>query len=447
MAIIKYAGFPADTDCMSIASSACRQPPGPDLPLDLETQPDKLATFGQLWQRYGDCYRVMAESRGADTWVVNDPGMIRRILVANHRNYTKGIGIERVRVLLGNGLMTSEGESWRRQRRQMQSGFHRPAVEACLPLFLDVAQRQAACWLQAARSGEAVNVTEAVSEAALQVILRALFSTDLVETTAQAFGLVSQHSKRDLRFAVKFRALGKLIQGIVDRRRNENDYPPDLLTHAIRAVDRSSGEHMSDRQIIDEMLTLVVAGHETTAASLNWVWYLLAVNQDSMQRVVDEAARLDMDRLDGDALDSLVYTRAVLQEALRLYPPGWLYTRRALEDDQLGSYTLPAGSDVFICSYLLHRHPAYWEDPDIFRPERFLGDGNIQRYAYLPFSAGPRHCIGETFANMEMLVHLVVIASRVAAETPDKQVIELDTGVNLRPRHSLWLNFRENRHA
>ena len=249
-------------------------------------------------------------------------------------------------------------------------------------------------------------MTEAVSEAALQVILRALFSVDLVDLPVKSFELVSRHSKRDLQFAVKFRALGKLIQGFVDRRREENDYPSDLLTHTLQAVDRSSGEGMSDRQIIDEMLTLIVAGHETTAASLNWVWYLLAVHPHSMQRVADEAGQLNLERLDSFALNSLTYTRAVLQEALRLYPPGWLYTRRALDDDQLGSYTLPAGSDVFICSYLLHRHPEYWEQAGVFSPDRFLGDANWQRYAYLPFSAGPRHCIGEEFANMEMLVHL-----------------------------------------
>jgi cytochrome P450 len=429
---------------MSTTSSAHRQPPGPDEPLDLEKQPDKLGTLGHFWRRYGDCYRVTAESREADTWVVNDPGMIRRILVANHRNYTKGIGIERIRVLLGNGLMTSEGDTWRRQRRQMQSGFHRSGVEACLPLFVDVAQQQADNWQRAARNSEAVNVTEAVSEAALQVILQALFSVDLVDLPAQSFELVSKHSKRDLQFAIEFRALGKLIQGFIDRRRMENDHPSDLLTHTLQAVDRSSGEGMSDRQVIDEMLTLIVAGHETTAASLNWVWYLLAVNPDSMQRVVDETRQLSLDSLDSITLESLAYTRAVLMEALRLYPPGWLYTRRALGDDQLGPYTLPAGSDVFICSYLLHRHPEYWEQPEVFDPNRFMGGADWHRYAYLPFSAGPRHCIGETFANMEMLVHLAVIASRVSPVIPGQQGIELDADVNLRPRHPLWLKFRMN---
>lgn len=447
MAATRRAGFQTNASFMSIPSSALHQPPGPDAPLDLEKQPDKLGTLTRLWRHYGDCYRVTSESRDADTWVVNDPEMIRRILVANHRNYTKGIGIERIRVLLGNGLMTSEGDTWRRQRRQMQSGFHRPGVEACLPLFLDVAQQQANNWLQAVRSNEAINVTEAVSEAALQVILQALFSVDLVDLPAESFELVSRHSKRDLQFAVEFRALGKLIQGFVDRRRRENDYPSDLLTHTLKAVDRSSGEGMSDRQIIDEMLTLIVAGHETTAASLNWAWYLLAVHPDSMQRVVDEVRQLNLDSLDGAALESLTYTRAVLQEALRLYPPGWLYTRRALGDDQMGSYVLPAGSDVFICSYLLHRHPEYWEQPEAFNPQRFMGDTNWQRYAYLPFSAGPRHCIGETFANMEMLVHLAVIASQVSPEVQESKVIELDADVNLRPRHPLWLKFRTSKHG
>ncbi|VAW77255.1 hypothetical protein MNBD_GAMMA13-115 [hydrothermal vent metagenome] len=420
------------------------QPPGPDVSLDLEKQTDKLGTLTSLWRQYGDCYRVTAESRDADTWVITDPDMIRRILVANHRNYTKGIGIERIQVLLGNGLMTSEGEHWRRQRRQMQPGFHRPRVEADLPLFVDAAQQLADSWQQAARANEAVNVTEAVSETALQVILRALFSTDLTHATAQSFEFITRHSERDMQFAVRFRALGKLIQGFVDQRRQTNDYPPDLLTHTLEAVDRSSGEAMSDRQIIDEVLTLIVAGHETTAASLNWVWYLLASHSESMQRVVGEAEQLTFGRLDSAALGSLTYTRAVLQEALRLYPPGWLYTRRALNDDQLGPYILPAGSDVFICSYLLHRHPDYWEQAESFNPERFLEVKNIQRYAYLPFSAGPRHCIGETFAHLEMLIHVAVIAAQVSPELLILPMLELDADVNLRPHQPLWLHFRLN---
>ena len=163
-----------------------------------------------------------------------------------------------------------------------------------------------------------------------------------------------------------------------------------------------------------------------------------------MQRVITEAGRLNPESLDSDAWNSLVYTRAVLQEALRLYPPGWLYTRRALDDDQLGPYKLPAGSDVFICSYLLHRHPAYWEQPEVFNPDRFIGDADRQRYTYLPFSAGPRHCIGETFANMEMLVHLSIIAARVSPELQDIPGVELEADVNLRPRYPLCLQFRMN---
>ena len=406
---------------MSIVNASDRLPPGPQSPLDLESGDDKLQRMPALWQRYGDCYRVRAASRPADTWVVTDPDAVRRVLVSNHRNYTKGVGIERVRVLLGNGLMASEGDQWRRQRRLLQSAFHRPAVEAFFPIYHQQATALADRWLQAAHAGQPVNVTEAVSETTLMAVLGALFSQDLdrvVEGDGRSpFQMVSEQRQRDLQFAVRFRALAGPIREIIAARRREQRFPADLLSHCLLARDRSSGEPMNDKQLIDEILTLIVAGHETTAASLNWVWYLLAAHPESFQQLSDAAQQVAADVVPGwDTLEKLQPVAQVIQEALRLYPPGWLYTRRSLRGDRLAGYELPAGTDVFICSWLLHRHPAYWDRPDEFRPARFSPEQQAQRhrYVYLPFSAGPRHCIGESFAMAEMMIHLAVLAARSA---------------------------------
>ena len=442
------ARFRYQPERMSSPSSESVPVPGPDTACDLDRQPDKLQRMRALWQRYGDCYRVPAESRAADTYVINHPDWVRRVLVSNHRNYTKGVGIERVRVLLGNGLMASEGERWRRQRRMLQAAFHKPRIVAFFPVYWDEAQRLAERWRLAAAAGETVNLSAAVSETTLRAVLRALFSEDLArfEQTqgGNPFHMVSAHSNRDLQFAVAFRALGKLVQALVDARRREQRFPDDLLSHCMQARDKSRGAPMSDRQLIDEVLTLIVAGHETTAASLGWLWYLLASHPAVYEQVAAEARRLAQGAPpDWAQLERLVWIPRAIREALRLYPPGWLYTRRALGEDRFGAYCIPPGADVFICAYLLHRHPRYWELPDAFRPQRFAPQHEAQRhpFAYVPFSAGPRHCIGESFAMAEMMIHLAVTAARVRPVPIGAAGVELETGVNLRPRQPLFLRF------
>ena len=433
---------------MSLLPPETALAPGPVAPCDLERLDDKLGRMQALWRQYGDCYRVPSVSRDADTYVINHPDWVRRVLVSNHRNYVKGVGIERVRVLLGNGLMTSEGERWRRQRRMLQPGFHKPRIAAFFDIWFRQAHALAGRWSLAAEHGAAVNVTSAVSETTLRAVLEALFSADLArieqEQGGDPFALVSDESKRDLQFAVKFRALGRLVQAVADARRRERRYPPDLLSHCLKARDKSSGAPMPDKQLIDEVLTLIVAGHETTAASLNWLWYLLASHPAVYQRVAAEARQAATAAApDWDQLQALYWIPRVIKEALRLYPPGWLYTRRALGEDRFGDYRIPAGADVFICAYLLHRHPRFWEEPEAFRPERFapVQEASRHRFAYLPFSAGPRHCVGESFAMAEMMIHLLVIAARLRPEPLAANGVELETEVNLRPRRALYLGF------
>ncbi len=422
--------------------------PGPAAACDLDRLDDKLGRMQALWRQYGDCYRVPSASRDADTYVINHPDWVRRVLVSNHRNYVKGVGIERVRVLLGNGLMTSEGERWRRQRRLLQPGFHKPRIAPFFGIWFRQAQVLTDRWRRAAQSGEAVNVTAAASETTLRAVLEALFSADLArieqEQGGNPFELVSDESKRDLQFAVKFRALGRLVQAVAERRRRERRFPPDLLSHCLEARDKSSGEPMPDKQLIDEVLTLIVAGHETTAASLNWLWHLLASHPAVYQRVAAEARQAATGTApDWEQLQALVWIPRVIKEALRLYPPGWLYTRRALGADRFGDYRIPAGADVFICTYLLHRHPQFWDEPEAFRPQRFAPEQEARRhrFVYIPFSAGPRHCVGESFAMAEMMIHLLVIAARLRPQPLAANGVELETEVNLRPRRPLYLTF------
>jgi cytochrome P450 len=205
----------------------------------------------------------------------------------------------------------------------------------------------------------------------------------------------------------------------------------------MEARDRESGQGMPDRQLVSEIMTLIVAGHETTASTLNWTWYLLSQNSEVEERLSRELNHLLGSELPelGD-LPKFTYTRQVMEEALRLYPPGWLMTRKALKDDQLGDYFVPAGTEIYISPYLIQRHPALWHAPDRFNPDRFGSDQSRDRHplTMLAFSAGPRKCIGDFFARIEMELHLIMIAKRLRLRYADARPAELDASVNLRSK-------------
>jgi cytochrome P450 len=203
------------------------------------------------------------------------------------------------------------------------------------------------------------------------------------------------------------------------------------------AGDQKTGEAMPDRQLVNEIRTLIVAGHETTASTLNWIWYLLSQHLEVEDKLSRELNHLIGNKFpDLDDLPKFTYTRQVIEEALRLYPSGWLLTRRALKDDQLGDYLVPAGTEVYISPYFIQRHPDLWRDPARFDPDRFAPDRSHERHplAMLPFSTGPRNCIGEFFARTEMQIHLMMIASRLRMRSVGKNSPELEAGVNLRSK-------------
>lgn len=431
---------------MDRLNTSASLPPGPAAGCDLEQVDDKLGTLLSLYQTYGDIYRLRSTPRAQDTYVINRPDWIRRVLVNRHRNYTKGAGIGRVRVLLGNGLMTSEGQCWQQQRRMMQPLFQKTAVETWLPVFQQQAALTREDFLRHAGSATPLNISTSMSELTLKVMLYALFSDDF-ETwnTGQGvnpFMLASRDTRRDVQFAVRFRSLGRLVGEIVEQRRRARRYPADLLTALLRARDRSSGQGMTDKQLVDEVLTLIVAGHETTAAALTWFWYLFARHPRTATRITAEVRCLGVSQpLNLQQLESLSMTTCMIRETLRLYPPGWLFSRRAIQSDRFGAYHVPAGTDVLVCTWLLHRHPRFWSDAGRFDPGRFAvraGPG-YPKDAYLPFSAGPRHCIGESFAMAEMLTVISVLAAQFQLQPVSDTPAELEADVNLRPKQDVYL--------
>ena len=421
-------------------------PPGPTEGFDLGGSDESLARLRRYFKEYGDLYRVFAPGRGVYNYVINHPDDIKRVLLSNHRNYTKGEGMDRVKILLGNGIMTSEGDFWRRQRRMMQPSFHRRVIDQFSLLIRDVNDKFAARWADKAARGEAINMSDDASELTLEIVLCSIFGSDLARLEAQfganPFEVVAKEQNRDLKFAFRFRSLTKLVAELINRRRRTSEEHFDFLSMLMATRDRESGAAMSDKELIDEVLTLIVAGHETTAAALTWTWYLVSQHPETAERLQAEADRTAAGQTLGlDAAEALQFTHQVLQESLRLYPPGWLITRRTLEADELGGFPIAPRTDVFISPYMLHRHPAYWSDPEEFRPERFAGADAEERhrFSYIPFAVGPRHCIGENIAMFEMLVHVHAMSRRFRLTRASNEPIELEAQINLRPRSNLMM--------
>ncbi|HEY2682159.1 MAG TPA: cytochrome P450 [Steroidobacteraceae bacterium] len=425
-------------------------PPGPNEGFDVGGSDESLERLKRYYAEFGDIYRLFAPARGVYNYIINHPDDIKRVLLSNHRNYTKGDGMDRVKILLGNGLMTSEGDFWRRQRRMMQPSFHRRVIAQFAELIAEINSKYAERWSAQARRGEPVNISSDTSELTLEIVLRSIFGTDLKRLEEQMgvnpFEVVAKHSNRDLKFAFQFRSLARLVAELIKRRRDRNEEHFDFLAMFMGTRDRETDEPMKDKELIDEVLTLIVAGHETTAAALTWTWYLLDEHEDAAERIALEAGKVNPEGPLGlDAAESLSFTHQVLQESLRLYPPGWLITRRSIEADELSGYPIAPRTDVFISPYMLHRNPKFWDEPEQFRPERFAGADAEERhrFAYIPFAVGPRHCIGESVAMFEMLVHMHTMMRRFKLSRATREPIEFEAQINLRPRSNLMMMVTE----
>jgi cytochrome P450 len=442
---------------------AVREAGLPPAPAELHTIGPGYETFAALarWvPEYGDIFCVQSKDRRDPSFVVSSPEFIKHILLTNHENYAKGVGFERVKMLLGNGIIVSDGEEWRRQRTMMQPGFSRGNISRLAEPMRTRNLELRAQWAALADAGESLDITTAMSRLGLEVILRAILSRDLDRLIGREgsnpFAFLAEDATRDIQTAVRFRNLARVILGIVAERRASGERPFDFLSMLMEARDRRTGTGMTDKELLDEVNTLIIAGHETSAGTLNWTWYLLSQHADVEARMLAELrASLRDDNFSFDVLMGLKYTACVLKETLRLYPPVWLFSRRALKEDQLGEFRVPAGAHLFITPYFLHRRPQLWPEPERFDPDRFdeTRSPPVDRYAYIPFSAGARRCIGEYFSFVEMQMHLALLAPRFALRfhpgEPGKagSRIELEPAVNLRSRGSIHLQIQHREAA
>jgi cytochrome P450 len=388
--------------------------------------------MNELFVRYGDIYR--ASILGQQVYVVSSPEHCERILRWNWENYPrKGQVVKRISLLLGNGLISSNGEFWARQRRMMQPAFTKNAIAGLAGIIVAANAALLERWKDAARRGDPVNVTQDVSRMVLEITLRSIFGEDY-DVVSPHFSTLTDEPERNLEFAQAFRPLGNVIRQIAARRRRDGTAATDFLGRLMLARDRDRGEPMTDAQLVAEVMTLIVAGHETTAGLLNWMWYLLARHDDAQQRLAREFEQHPWEA--APPLESFAryeYARRVIDEALRLYPPLWLMTRRAIDDDQLGSYHVPAGTEIYISPYLIQRSPSLWEAPERFDPDRLLPASGAQRHelALCPFGAGPRNCIGELMARVEIQTHLMMFVKELRLSYDPTRPAEITTGMNL----------------
>jgi cytochrome P450 len=409
-----------------------RIPPGPAKKYD--TSEDLLRWMNDQFDRFGSIYR--ASVYGTNVYVLSDPEHVDHVLRINWRNYKKGQAIKRIGFLLGNGLMVSEGEFWKSQRRMIQPAFHDKAIGELINVISEANIELLKKWKDAAQKRESVNITSDISHMVLKVVLISIFGDDY-EQLAPHFNILSDESARNLEFAQRFTRLGKMVSEVGGQRRKQNRTCTDMLGMLMAARD-PKGQAMPDGQLVREIMTLIVAGHETTASTLNWTWYLLSKSagvEEKLSRELNAVSGRGSQEI-GD-LPKFVYTRQVIEETLRLYPAGWLMTRAAINNDQLGDYFVPAGTEIYISPYFIQRHPAFWETPDRFNPERFGPDESRTRHpmTMLPFSAGPRRCIGESFARIQMQIHLMTIAKHLRLRSFSDQPIQLEAGVNLRNKY------------
>jgi len=432
---------------MSVQTSAVPAVPGPEEPFDLGASEETLERVRRYLAEYGEFFRVYSPRRRSYTYFVNDPDAIKRILLTNHRNYVKGVGTDQISILLGRGIMTSNGEYWLRQRRMLQPAFHRRVIQRFGPTIAAVNRSHADRWAELASRGEPVNITDAASALTLDINLRAIFGSDLTlihrRFGANPFAIVHTESNRDLKFAYRVRSLAGLVRELIARRRAHlEESHLDFFGMALAARDKDTGEVMTDKQLVDEVITLVVAGHETTASALTWMWYLLGSHPQIQDAVAASAATLPSDRVLGvEELETWVAGQQAIKESLRLCPPGWLLSRRTLGPDTLCGVPVAAGTDVFVSPYFVHRHPGHWPDAKLFNPSRFneAADCARHRFAYIPFGVGPRHCIGEALAMYELATHLAVMARRFRLSLLSDTPPQIEARINYRLRSDLMM--------
>ena len=410
---------------------------------------DQLGFYVSCARQYGDY--VQTRMGPYRVFLLFHPDTIEELLVARNRDFIKSPGVRLLRPVLGDGLLLSEGDTWLRQRRLVQPAFHRQRVAGYGEVMASFAERHVAAW----KDGDVRDVNVEMMALTQAIVAKTLFDADVsgdaheasqaAEILMHDFGVRLQSFRvvphwiptpGNLRSRRAIRRLDQLILKIIEARRASGEDRGDLLSILVHAQDADDGTRMSARQVRDEVMTLFMAGHETTAVALSWAWYLLAQHPEVEMRLVDELGEVLGGRAPTIAdLPRLKYADMVITETMRLYPPAYGLGRQAVRATEIGGHAI-AAKDIFITpTWVVHRDPRWFEEPEAFRPERWAGDlaRRLPRFAYFPFGGGPRQCIGASFATMEAVLLLAAIAPRFHLALVPGQRIAPTPYVTLRP--------------
>ena len=440
-----------------------QRPPGPPPKFLIGNMPlasdQPLSVFTKWAREYGDVFYYRAA--WLHVYFLNHPDLIEEVLVRNPRNFRKDRVVRNSRWFFGEGLLTNEGDSWLRQRKLSAPAFHRERVSSYAQIMTDYAEQMLAVW----HNGETRDIQQEMMQLTLNVVVRALFNveSDRTQQIRTAMNLMMGNATgvrmllppiarylptpqmNRVRRAVK--GLDETVYNIIAQHRASTRDSGDLLSMLMSARDED-GSRMSDKQLRDEVLTFLLAGHETTALALTWTWYLLDQNPKAEQRLHQELDRVLAGRAPtASDLANLSYCDRVIRESMRLYPPAWSLARTVISNFELHGYTIPAGANVVMSQWIMHRNPTYFPDPEKFDPDRWLTEGaqKLPRFAYFPFGGGPRQCIGAAFAMMEATLLLATMAQHFRLHLiADHPVIPVPS-FTLRPKHGMKMTLKSRR--
>ncbi len=390
------------------------------------------------------------------------PEYARYVLVDNNKNYRKSLAYDMIKLLLGNGLLTSEGDFWRKQRRLAQPAFHKQKLADLTAMMVRKAQGEVERIKPKAESGEYFDVAPDMTNLTLDIISEAIFSNgvdDKADLVSQQITLLNQMATEKLNAPIRLPAsiptptnrrerksikiLDDIIYGIIEKRRKSGESKSDLLSMLLDARDEETGEGMDRKQLRDEIMTIFIAGNETTANAMAWILYLLSQNTDAEEKMIKEIdEKLDAGtELNFHNVLGFQYVRQVIDEAMRLYPPAWVVGRRNYEDDEIGGYRIIKNTNVLVPIMYFHRSEKYWDEPLKFKPERFAPElrNNIDRYVYFPFGGGPRLCIGNNFAIMEMQIILIHLYRNYKFRLKPGFTVEPEPLITLRPKYGMMM--------
>ena len=448
------------------ARGSASWPPGPRghtlLGVLPEIRRDPLGFFLRAVLDYGDI--VALDLPFQKVFLVAHPDHIKHVLQDNHRNYVKGRLARKMRFALGEGLLTSEGEDWQQQRRLLQPTFQRAHIATLDGAIAAAVDSLIASWMEVAESGRPVDVAREMSRLTLDIFLRAMFGTSANDKAAAIYRAVTflhQHANRKMWALIDLpewvptphnrrvkRALAELdrvVYEIIETQRRGAGAQDNLLSRMIAAM--SGG---SETLLRDEAVTMLVAGHETTACGLTWIWYLLSKHPEVERRLLHEIASVLGGRPPtSENLPRLVYTKMVVQECLRLLPAVWWFARTSLAEDEIGGYRIPKGAIILLCQYVTNRHPKFWDNPEGFDPERFAPERSGERphFAFFPFGGGPRICIGNHFAMMELMIAVPAILQRFRLSLVPGHPIAFEPLVALRAKYGVLMNVARRKPA